>query len=242
MADGRRGRRRRRRRRCPAGHVRRRRRQQRRRASTELFRELGVQAVVAGGQTLNPSTAELLDAVERVNAEQVVVLPGNKNIIPVAEQLDALTTEDGARRADTLDARGARRADGLRPRGRRRRQRAADAPAPPRPSLTGEVTRAVRASEHRRPGRSPRATGSGIVRRRRHRRRRPPMSPARPPALLDHLVDDERELVTVIAGADADRRPRRRRSWTWLDDHRPGVEVEVHDGGQPLYPYLFGVE
>ena len=58
---------------------------------SELFRELGVQAVVTGGQTLNPSTAELLEAVERVNADQVVVLPGNKNIIPVAEQLDALT-------------------------------------------------------------------------------------------------------------------------------------------------------
>ena len=59
---------------------------------TELFTELGVQAVVSGGQTLNPSTAELLAAVERVNADHVVVLPGNKNIIPVAEQLDALTT------------------------------------------------------------------------------------------------------------------------------------------------------
>ena len=56
------------------------------------------------------------------------------------------------------------------------------------------------------------------------------------------LVDDERELVTVH------HRRRRRRG----DDHgrsrrgwpsdRPGVEVEVHDGGQPLYPYLFGVE
>ena len=58
---------------------------------SELFGELGVQAVVTGGQTLNPSTAELLEAVERVNAQHVVVLPGNKNIIPVAEQLDALT-------------------------------------------------------------------------------------------------------------------------------------------------------
>jgi hypothetical protein len=57
----------------------------------ELFGNLGVQGVVTGGQTLNPSTAELLAAVEAVNADQVVVLPNNKNIIPVAEQLDALT-------------------------------------------------------------------------------------------------------------------------------------------------------
>ena len=59
----------------------------------ELFGNLGVQGVVTGGQTLNPSTAELLAAVEAVNADQVVVLPNNKNIIPVAEQLDALTTK-----------------------------------------------------------------------------------------------------------------------------------------------------
>ncbi len=57
----------------------------------ELFKDLGVQVVVHGGQTLNPSTAELLDAVKRANANHVVLLPGNKNIIPVAEQVDALT-------------------------------------------------------------------------------------------------------------------------------------------------------
>ena len=58
----------------------------------ELFGQLGVQGVIGGGQTLNPSTAELLAAVETVNADQVVILPNNKNIIPVAEQLNALTT------------------------------------------------------------------------------------------------------------------------------------------------------
>ena len=60
---------------------------------SDLFRDLGVQVVVAGGQTLNPSTAELLAAVERANASQVVLLPGNKNIISVAEQVDALTAK-----------------------------------------------------------------------------------------------------------------------------------------------------
>ena len=88
----------------------------------ELFGQLGVQGVVTGGQTLNPSTAELLDTVEHVNAEQVVILPNNKNIIPVAEQVDALTTKTVRRRADTLDARGAGGAGRVRPGGRRRRR------------------------------------------------------------------------------------------------------------------------
>ena len=60
-------------------------------------------------------------------------------------------------------------------------------------------------------------------------------------ALLDRLVDDDRELVTVITGDDADE-PTTDGDHAWMADHRPGVEVEVHDGGQPLYPYLFGVE
>ena len=45
-----------------------------------------------------------------------------------------------------------------------------------------------------------------------------------------------------ITGVDADDGRRRRRSRRGWPTHRPGVEVEVHDGGQPLYPYLFGVE
>jgi DAK2 domain fusion protein YloV len=57
----------------------------------ELFWQLGVQGIVTGGQTMNPSTAELLEAVAHVNAREVVLLPNNKNIIPVAEQVNALT-------------------------------------------------------------------------------------------------------------------------------------------------------
>ncbi|MGA0418258.1 MAG: DAK2 domain-containing protein, partial [Ilumatobacteraceae bacterium] len=49
----------------------------------ELFSNLRVQGIVTGGQTLNPSTAELLETVDRVNADQVIILPNNKNIIPV---------------------------------------------------------------------------------------------------------------------------------------------------------------
>jgi len=56
-----------------------------------IFRSLGVHHLVLGGQSMNPSTAQLLDAVEAVGSDQVVVLPNNKNIRPVAEQVDALT-------------------------------------------------------------------------------------------------------------------------------------------------------
>src|SRR5207253_10982629 len=58
-----------------------------------IFRSLGVQQIVAGGQSMNPATAQILEAVEAAPADQVLVLPNNKNIIPVAEQVDALTSK-----------------------------------------------------------------------------------------------------------------------------------------------------
>jgi uncharacterized protein len=59
--------------------------------------------------------------------------------------------------------------------------------------------------------------------------------------LLDLLVGDEHEIVTVIEGEGAAAADTRQIT-EWLAEHRPDVSAEVHHGGQPLYPYLFGVE
>ena len=59
----------------------------------EIFKSLGVDYIIEGGQTMNPSTADILDAVAKVNAKTVFVLPNNKNIILAANQAAELTTE-----------------------------------------------------------------------------------------------------------------------------------------------------
>ena len=59
--------------------------------------------------------------------------------------------------------------------------------------------------------------------------------------LLERLVDDGAEIVTVITGAEADAATTSAIEG-WLGDSRADVAVEIHPGGQPLYPYLFGVE
>lgn len=61
---------------------------------TEIFGSIGVDEVVEGGQTMNPSTQDLLDAVQRIAAENVFILPNNKNIILAAEQVDELTDQN----------------------------------------------------------------------------------------------------------------------------------------------------
>ncbi|HEU4841657.1 MAG TPA: DAK2 domain-containing protein, partial [Ilumatobacteraceae bacterium] len=205
---------------------------------TELFAELGVQAVVGGGQTLNPSTAELLAAVERVNADHVIVLPGNKNIVPVAEQLDALTARtvrvvptrsmpEGLAALMVYDPEATAEVNTAQMR------QAAEA------IEAGEVTRAVRASQT--PA-GPVAEGDwlGIVRGDGIVAVAPDVVGATT-ALLARLVDDDCELVTVIRGADADDGALAEIE-AWVHTNRPGVEIEVHAGGQPLYPFLVGVE
>jgi hypothetical protein len=205
---------------------------------SELFRELGVQGIVRGGQTMNPSTAELLDAIERVNAAHVVILPGNKNIIPVAEHLDALTAKTVRVVPTRSMPEGLAALMAYDPE--------ADAPANTTVMrqasgeiASGEVTRAIRASQT---DAGPVAEGDwmgiargdGIV-------AVADDLVAAATTLLAHLITDGSELVTVLTGADAAERDTAAIE-AWITEQRPGVEVEVHDGGQPLYPYLFGVE
>ena len=56
----------------------------------EIFKGLGVDYLIEGGQTMNPSTEDMLNAIEQVNAEHIFILPNNKNIILAANQAKAL--------------------------------------------------------------------------------------------------------------------------------------------------------
>ena len=59
----------------------------------DIFRELGVDYLIEGGQTMNPSTEDMLNAIEQVNAETVFILPNNKNIILAATQAQSLVED-----------------------------------------------------------------------------------------------------------------------------------------------------
>jgi uncharacterized protein len=202
-----------------------------------LLLGLGVRQVVAGGQSMNPSTAQILEAVEHANADGVIVLPNNKNIVPVAKQVPGLTDLPVAvvptaavvealsalvayDPAVSLDANCAAMEEAA---GRVR---------------AGEVTQAVRDSVAEC---GPIATGDWIAITRDGIEVAVKSVADATTALLDALVDDDSELVTIIVGAEADDDDTAR-----IRDHlataHPGVEVEVHHGGQPLYPYLVGVE
>ena len=68
-----------------------------------LFADLGAGAVIEGGQTMNPSTADLLEAVEAVGADEVVLLPNNSNVVSAAEQAASVAGQAGPGRGDDVD-------------------------------------------------------------------------------------------------------------------------------------------
>ena len=204
----------------------------------EIFGNLGVHGVVTGGQTLNPSTQELLDAVEHMNASQVVILPNNKNIIPVAQQVDGLTKKD-VRVVPTCSMPEALAAlVAYDPAASAEHNGTAMAKAAAA-VVTGEITTAVRDTKTDAGAVKAGDTiglvrGDGVV----------AIAPdvfECATALLKHIVTDNRELLTIIVGVDATA-DITERIVAWAGEHFPAVASEVHRGGQPLYPYLFGVE
>jgi uncharacterized protein len=202
-----------------------------------LLRGLGVQQVVAGGQSMNPSTAQILEAVDACSADGVIVLPNNKNIVPVAEQVPGLTDLPVAvvPTAAVVEALGALVA--YDPDAPLDVNRSAMAEAAAR-IRAGEVTRAVRDSVAEC---GPIATGDWIAITRDGVTAAVKSASDAAVALVDVLVDDESELLTIIVGAEADAADTARISEHVAEAH-PDVEVELHHGDQPLYPYLIGVE
>jgi DAK2 domain fusion protein YloV len=203
-----------------------------------IFWSLGVHHVVSGGQTMNPSTADLLDAVAAAPGEQVVLLPNNKNIVPVAEQaarqarklvrvIPTHGIQEGFAALLEYDPEGDAEANvSLMSRSASR-------------VVAGEVTRAVRASMC---DAGPITEGDYLGLSRRAIEVVAPDLADAATGLLERLIDvDHHEIVTIISGEGAGAAETRRIT-EWLDEHHPGVSAEVHHGGQPLYPYLFSIE
>ncbi len=202
-----------------------------------IFRSLGVHHQVVGGQTMNPSTQDLLEAVERVGSDEVVILPNNKNIRPVAEQVDALSdkTVRVVATGSILEGFAALLAyDPAAGAG----VNAAHMGESAARVVPAEITRAVRDA----------STDAGEV----HEgdwiglSRDGVVSIADSAVmamrlLLSRLLEERHELITLIEG-EGSRVADTRKISEWLNEEHPEVALEVHHGGQPLYPYLLGIE
>ncbi|MDE0267412.1 MAG: DAK2 domain-containing protein [Acidimicrobiaceae bacterium] len=202
-----------------------------------MLMSMGVSRVVSGGASMNPSTAELLAAVDSLSTGEVVILPNNSNIIAVAEQLDAVTERNvsvvpttnvlegiASLMAFSSDNTSSVNSHSM-------SSTSAD-------TTTGEVTRAVRDSVSTigaiKTGDWIGVGPNGVV----------VITQDETQAVIELfsalLNEQQHELLTILTGTDANEA-----SIAAVEAHianqHPDLEVEIHDGGQPLYPYYIGL-
>ena len=200
-----------------------------------LFESLGAARVVEGGQTMNPPTAELLEAVEATTAAEVVVLPNNANVILAAEQAARLASRPvrvvAARSLQAgLAALVAFNSE------RSAEENAAEMSRALEEVVTGEVTVASRDATidglSARKGEFLGLAGERAI--------------AAGPAFVDvaaavaqALLAQPRDVLTLVTGQDA---PALDGLLDELGRQHPDLEIDVHDGGQPHYPLLLSAE
>ncbi len=203
----------------------------------EMFLASDVDTVLSGGQTMNPSTEDFLKAIEALAADHIFLLPNNGNIILAAEQAAELSNSNvtviptrtipqglAAVLAFKEDQRPERNRDWM--------KGAAEA------VVSGQVTKSVRDTSidgvDIREGDYIGIKEKAIV-----------VSDgdllAACQQLLGSMLEGGGELLTVIAGAEAEAELTATLC-EWAEGEYPDLEIEVQPGGQPLYPYLFAVE
>ncbi|MGZ0041907.1 DAK2 domain-containing protein [Paenibacillus ottowii] len=205
----------------------------------DIFRSLGVDVVLSGGQTMNPSTEDFVNAARSIAAQHIFILPNNSNIILAAEQARELleverlvsvipskTIPQGIAAAFAFQEEEAFEVnqDNMR-----------DAVTRVK---SGQVTYAVRDTTlddlHITAGHYIGIQDSKIV-----ATEEQLMATAR--LLLAKMLVNGDEIVTILTGSDA-KQEETDQLVVWLEENYSDVEVEVHEGGQPIYPYLFSVE
>lgn len=203
----------------------------------DVFRNLGVDAIVSGGQTMNPSTQDILEAVNTIPAETVFVLPNNKNIIMAAQQADALTPKNVVVIPSKTVPQGVTAMLSFNPEGSVEENEAAMTEALDTVD-TMQITYAARDSDfdgyqiHKGDylamrGSSLFGTSQDIKTLLR--------------SLAEKIRDDGREYVTIYYGEDIKEKHAQKTADLFADICRD-ADVNLISGGQPVYYYLISAE
>ena len=203
----------------------------------QLFHSVGVTQIIQGGQTMNPSTKDIVDAINATGKDKVIVLPNNKNIFLAAEQAadvadanvkvvhtrsitQGLSAMINFNKEADIDENVAAMEEAL------------------DDVISGQVTVAVRdttidGQKIKKDNYMGIVDGSIKV-----------TDPDRKQATLEMvkaMLDEDSEVITIIYGADADQAEAQAIAdeiQSWDEDY----EIEIHEGDQPVYPYLISVE
>lgn len=204
---------------------------------SELLKSLGASAVIEGGQTMNPSTEDIVKAVQAVGAERVLILPNNKNIVMAAEQAAEILGIEAAVVPTKTIPQGMAAILAFNPQAtvEENKNNMTEAYAHVK---TGQVTFAVRDTsidgvEIKKDDFMALAEGKIVLSK--------PSLKEVTTSLINSLMDEESEIVTVIYGEDVSAEDANEFA-AFIEAQYKDIEVEVYNGKQPLYPYILSIE
>lgn len=204
----------------------------------DIFRELGVDYIIEGGQTMNPSTDDMLTAIDEVNADHIFILPNNKNIILAANQAQSLTKDKDIIVIPTKTVpQGITAVISFMPEADVDTNMEAMQEAI-KNVKTGQVTYAVRDThiddKEIHEGDIMGIGDAGIL-----SVGQSVEDTAKD--MLAQLVDEDSELISLYYGQDVLPEDAEKFAQT-LEDTYPDIDIDVHIGGQPIYYYVLSVE
>ncbi|HHO0378785.1 TPA: fatty acid kinase catalytic subunit FakA [Staphylococcus aureus] len=204
---------------------------------SEIFKSMGATHIISGGQTMNPSTEDIVKVIEQSKCKRAIILPNNKNILMASEQaasivdaeavviptksipqgisalfqydVDATLEENKAQMADSVNnVKSASLTYAV-------RDTKIDGVEIKKDAFMGLIEDKIVSSQ------SDQLTTVT--------------------ELLNEMLAEDSEILTVIIGQDAEQAVTDNMI-NWIEEQYPDVEVEVHEGGQPIYQYFFSVE
>ncbi len=204
---------------------------------SEIFKSMGATHIISGGQTMNPSTEDIVKVIEQSKCKRAIILPNNKNILMASEQaasivdaeavviptksipqgisalfqydVDATLEENKAQMADSVNN-----------------------------VKSGSLTYAVRDTKI--DGVEIKKDAfMGLIEDKIVSSQSDQLTTVT--ELLNEMLAEDSEILTVIIGQDAEQAVTDNMIY-WIEEQYPDVEVEVHEGGQPIYQYFFSVE
>lgn len=204
---------------------------------SEIFKSMGATHIISGGQTMNPSTEDIVKVIEQLKCKRAIILPNNKNILMASEQaasivdaeavviptksipqgisalfqydVDATLEENKAQMADSVNN-----------------------------VKSGSLTYAVRDTKI--DGVEIKKDAfMGLIEDKIVSSQSDQLTTVT--ELLNEMLAEDSEILTVIIGQDAEQEVTDNMI-NWIEEQYPDVEVEVHEGGQPIYQYFFSVE
>ncbi|MDN2452576.1 DAK2 domain-containing protein [Lactobacillus sp. UCMA15818] len=202
-----------------------------------LFKSLGATYVLSGGQTMNPSTQDIVDAIKKVNAQKVIILPNNKNIFLAAEQAAKVAEVPTRVVASRTIAQGMTALIAFNPE-EQLDKNAANMSDEMDSVKSGQVTIAVRDT----------TIAGNIIKKDDYMGiidgKIELTNPDKVDAavqMVEKMLDDDSEIVTIIIGQDGTSAEAEniKSAVLKLDED---LEIEIHQGNQPVYPYLISVE